>query len=140
MTKPPRILSATDRAARWRVAGLVAALLGALALVDPNRPLPFDVCLLKRLTGLSCAGCGMTRSICHALHGDFAGSLALHPAGLLVLAALVGWGLSSAIEAWRGTAFRRRRALARRWLSGGLKPAGYDLPQPGMRNPPIFVE
>ena len=103
MTKPPRILSATDRAARWRVAGFVGGLVGALALVDPNRPLPFDICALKRLTGLSCPTCGLTRSICHALHGDFAGSFALHPAGPFVLAALAAWGLSNAIDAWRGS-------------------------------------
>ena len=126
MIAPPRILSSADRAARWRLAAFVATLLGALALVDPNRPLPFDVCMLKRLTGLSCPGCGLTRSICHALHGDFSGSFALHPAGMLVLAALVAWGLSSAIDAWRGTS-----------LWDGLR--AY-LPQPAIRKPPIFVE
>lgn len=62
------------------------ALLGLAAIVPMNHPLPFDVCVLHRLTGLACPTCGLTRSVAHLLHGDLAGSLALHPAGVLAVA------------------------------------------------------
>jgi hypothetical protein len=102
MGAPPRRLPAAARTARWRTAGVLASLLGLGAVVNPVRPLPFDACVLKALTGWPCPTCGLTRAICSALHGDFAGSLAFHPAGLLVLATLVGWLAWLVVEAWRG--------------------------------------
>jgi hypothetical protein len=71
-------------------------------VVDPQHPLPIDVCVLKRLTGLPCLTCGLTRSVCHALQGDFAGSMSYHPAGPVVVVAAAAWAMWSATEAWRG--------------------------------------
>jgi len=71
------------------------------ALLPPDRPFPFDLCLWHRLTGFDCLGCGLTRSVCHLLHGDIARSLALHPAGVVVVAI-------TAVLALRGLGLTRR--------------------------------
>ena len=99
---PPRFLAAAERFARLRTSAVLSVMLGVGALVDPTRPLPFDVCFLKRLTGLSCPTCGLTRSVCHLLQGDVTGSLAMHPAGIPVVIGLVGWIAWSGFEAVRG--------------------------------------
>ncbi len=40
-------------------------------------------CPLKFLTGISCAGCGMTRAYICLLHGDISGALYYHPLFML---------------------------------------------------------
>ncbi len=37
------------------------------------------VCPMKRVTGIPCPGCGMTRAVRLLLHGDFAGATRMHP-------------------------------------------------------------
>jgi len=74
----------------------------ALRLTNPDRPLPFEVCLFKGMTGWPCPTCGLTRAVCHALRGEWAASLAYNPAGLLVAAGLVAWTIWSAAEAVQG--------------------------------------
>jgi Protein of unknown function (DUF2752) len=67
-----------------RAAG--AAML-AVALVLPTLALPNVVlCPLRRLTGVPCPFCGMTRSVTALVHGDLGASLALNPGGILVVA------------------------------------------------------
>lgn len=99
---------------RIRTSGVLTALLAAGMFVNPSRPLPIDLCLLKSLTGLACPTCGLTRAVCHALQGDFAGSLAFHPAGILVVISVIGWAGWMSLEAWRGQALwvRGRKTLA----------------------------
>lgn len=46
-------------------------------------------CLLKKMTGIPCPGCGGSRSFVMALHGDFYHSIQMNPMGLLVLTILV---------------------------------------------------
>lgn len=108
MTPPPRLLTTAARWSRGRQATVVAVLLCGAALVDPNRPLPIDLCMWRRLTGFPCPTCGLTRAICHALRGDLGASLSLHPAGVLVIGWLAGWALWSALEAWRGQPIHER--------------------------------
>jgi hypothetical protein len=119
---PPRLLDPDGRRSRTRQAAVVALLLGAASLVDPSRPLPFDVCLFKRLTGLPCQTCGLTRALCHAVHGNWAQSVACHPAGLVLAAALAGWMLWSAAEAYRGQRLgeRLRGRLGTALLGAGV--------------------
>ena len=102
---PPVLLTDAIRWARAREAAFVGAMLAFAAAADPNRPLPFDVCLWHRLTGYRCLTCGLTRSVCHAIRGDWSASLALHPAGVIVLVLLAGWCVRSTLEAWRGRRF-----------------------------------
>lgn len=44
-----------------------------------------DMCILRITTGVPCPGCGLSRSLVAAVHGDFGRSLAFHRLGLLTL-------------------------------------------------------
>ena len=57
-----------------------------IPLVDFSLP---NVCSFKRLTGLDCPGCGLTRCFVHASHGDVSKALAYHPVGVVVFFAVV---------------------------------------------------
>ena len=103
---PPVVLDAGARRARRQQSGLIVAGLSFLALTNPDRPLPFDICIWHRLTGYRCLTCGLTRSVCHAIRGDWAGSVADHPAGIVVLALLAAWAIRSTLEASSGRALR----------------------------------
>lgn len=48
----------------------IAVLVMPLSLVDDGPSL----CLIKAVSGHECPGCGMTRALVHALHGDLAGA------------------------------------------------------------------
>jgi hypothetical protein len=81
--------------AHWIVLFFCAGiLLGGLVLSPPNAGSPYmyigqipipDTCSFKNLTGLPCPGCGLTRSIVAAMHGDLRTSLMYHRLGLLTL-------------------------------------------------------
>ena len=104
MRVPPRILTAVESAARLRDLALIGAAITFAALADPNQPLPIDLCVWKRLTGLECLTCGLTRAFCHAVQGNFAQSVAMHPAGVLLLAASMGrayWSLTELFLRYR---------------------------------------
>lgn len=45
-----------------------------------------DLCVFRGITGIPCPGCGLTRSIVSAIHGDIEMSLSHHRLGLLTLA------------------------------------------------------
>jgi hypothetical protein len=62
-------------------------------------PLP-SFCAFRRITGFDCPGCGLTRSIIFALHGDFRTSYLLHLWGIpmaLILLAQIPYRLSLTI-------------------------------------------
>jgi hypothetical protein len=114
---PPRPLAPRQRVERAVGAALLAGVLGLAAFLPPAQPLPLDVCLLHRLTGLHCLGCGLTRSIVHLLRGDLLASLRLHPAGPLVAAMVAGQSVRQGVEAcvareWGGAAADRMTRIA----------------------------
>jgi hypothetical protein len=123
---PPRLFDSARRRSRLLQAATLAALLGAAALTDPTRPLPFDVCIFHWLTGLPCPTCGMTRAVCHAVRGQWAQSMAWHPAGLILAAGLAGWMLWAAAEAWSGNplAMALRRRVTNTLLIAGAAVSG----------------
>jgi Protein of unknown function (DUF2752) len=62
---------------------------GAIGVASaPAITLPV-VCPSRRLFGVECPGCGMTRSVTHLLHGRLSASLITHRLGWLVFAAIV---------------------------------------------------
>lgn len=62
---------------------------GAIGVASaPGFRLP-TVCPSRRLFGVSCPGCGMTRSVTHLLHGRWSESLSTHRLGWLLFAAVV---------------------------------------------------
>ena len=72
------------------VAAGAAAALGAAFLISPDHVEDGPViCPFRRLTGLPCPGCGLTRSWVYLAHGQWGDSFAAHPFGVVaVLAAL----------------------------------------------------
>ena len=71
--------------ARW---GAVILLI-ALAAVPPAELSTWPaLCLFRRLWGWECLGCGLTRALCLALHGDLAAALSMNRLVVLALPAL----------------------------------------------------
>lgn len=65
----------------------VALVVGSLAF--PHSPLDGVIwCPFRRLTGLECPGCGMTRACVMFVRGDFVGSLGHHWFGALMMLGL----------------------------------------------------
>lgn len=60
-----------------------ATALAAIVLVYVGLEALGVTCPIKFLTGVSCAGCGMSRAWLALLRGDWAGALAFHPLVLL---------------------------------------------------------
>jgi len=89
---------------------MALALLAGAFLLPPSRPLPVDLCLWHRFTGLPCLTCGLTRATCLFARGLWRESLAMHAAGWLLLAGLV------MAAAWMGA-----EAAAGRDLGGRVK-------------------
>jgi hypothetical protein len=56
-------------------------------------------CFFRRITGLECPGCGMTRATHAVLHGRFAEAFRLNPVGV-VLFPLAMLGLALELFAW----------------------------------------
>jgi hypothetical protein len=76
------------------VSRLAAAGLGLALLVPPGLVARGPVlCPVRRLTGVPCPGCGLTRSIGLLLHGRIREATNLHPFSPLVLATLVGFAV-----------------------------------------------
>ena len=48
------------------------------------------VCVFRNTVGVECLGCGMTRALSHAMHGDVRAALATNAGIAAVLPALIG--------------------------------------------------
>jgi hypothetical protein len=89
---------------RWRswalagAAGVAAA--AALHQWAPPSGGAFTVCLFRRLTGVACPGCGLTRALAHLAKGEWAAAVRDHPLAPLLAAELcaawVVWGVPAA--------------------------------------------
>ncbi len=113
---------------RWiAVAAAVTppALVTALALL-PRAALDLlpDVCMFRRLLGIECWGCGMTRAVWHLLRGDWDTAAAYHPWApaalatgcLMSVVALIVWLAASG----RLARSELRRACLGLWLCLGV--------------------
>jgi hypothetical protein len=99
----------------------IALLLVVGSIVYTPETLPaVDVCYFHRLTGLPCAGCGLTRSVCSIAHGEFARAWAFNPFGYFAYMIAVALLLRPAI-------FRRMPGLEKalfQWTAHRLVPIG----------------
>ncbi len=80
------------------LAGLATWVVGFL---DPHFPL-LPGCAFKRLTGVACATCGLTRCALALGRGDWAGALHWHPVAALAAALLPFLAIWDLRRAWRG--------------------------------------
>lgn len=88
----------------WLATGAVGALLFfLLGWIGLPVGRGFSFCAFRRITGIPCPGCGMTRAMAALARGDFVAALHLHPFAPLVLAQAV------ALWAKVGEALLRRR-------------------------------
>lgn len=106
--------------AAWAASGALGA--GAFAALGTSLAsrLPGSWCAFRDLTHMSCPTCGLTRSLTRLAHGDLAGSLAVHPWGLVLVAqAIVAWAV---VGLWLGGRLRERpdRLLPRVFLIHAL--------------------
>lgn len=99
----PRVTGAYDR---WfgRPVLRFAWLALIIAVVHPPHGTGLTICWMKSTTGLSCPGCGATRSLSCAARGMFQESWAYHPFGAFLLGF---FGLCAGISLL--TTARRRR-------------------------------
>ncbi|MFD7920349.1 DUF2752 domain-containing protein [Streptomyces sp. NPDC059740] len=130
---PPPGRPAPSPAPRSRARRL-AAPLGALAaaavplawvgVVDPHVPGRYPPCLLLRLTGLYCPGCGGLRATHDLLHGHLTGALRDNaPAVALYALLAVGWAVwtaAAAAGAGRVLPPRLRPRPVHAWVLGVL--------------------
>ena len=85
----------------WVLAGL-AALAGFLLFraLEPAPGWQNTVCPLRRLTGLPCPGCGMTRAFAHLAKGEWAAAASDHLVAFVLAAELgcawLAWGAALA--------------------------------------------
>lgn len=92
----------------WLVAALMVALL-ALVLDVRNQRVVFPVwglalpesCWFKRLTGMDCPGCGLTRSVVCLVHGNFLDAWHFNPGGYLFFAVLAAQVPYRIAQIWR---------------------------------------
>ncbi len=86
---------------------MVAALLGCGVLLwQWAQAVPgfAPKCVFHSVTGLPCAFCGATRSVCAAVAGEWVRALELNAAGVVVVVATVLLGVIAGAEAVRGRA------------------------------------
>lgn len=70
-------------------------------------------CVFKKVTGLDCPGCGMTRATCATLNGDLGKAFYFNPVGMVLLP-LALLGLSIEVAGWvRGKPLSHRFRIGR---------------------------
>ena len=88
-----------SRSALLSGAGWLALL---AALLHPAHGMGVQICVYRRMLGVECPGCGLTRSVSCAARGMWHESLTYHPLGVAVLllaASLALWPLTP--RPWR---------------------------------------
>ncbi|MEX2558877.1 MAG: DUF2752 domain-containing protein [Pirellulales bacterium] len=98
--QPAPLHPAAARHRHWLILGLSLAVAAMAFLLEvrpdqrvairglPQWPLPHS-CFSRMLAGVSCPGCGLTRSFVHLAHGDWRASVEVHRLGWLLAAAVV---------------------------------------------------
>ena len=121
------MLGRGERVAQAAVAAVLAAVfVASFAGVDRVKLYPplgagdggTSICLLKRLTGIPCMTCGMTRSFCAISRGRLAEAVRFHPLGPVVYAMLAVVMIRAAVMA----------AYGRMWLARTVRVLIWSIP------------
>jgi Protein of unknown function (DUF2752) len=92
---------------------LSALLALLLAAALPPGGVGLLLCPFRTLTGVPCAGCGLTRSVIQAARGEWVAALRLHPLGPALCLALLSVALSGLMpREWRAALLARLRRPA----------------------------
>lgn len=105
------------------VLGLVcAAVLVASFAFRPDTLPRLSVCTFYNMTGLPCATCGLTRSLCSIAHGEFANAWHYHPFGFLFSSLFLAVALMPLVRRAAPSFQPRlpRAPLASAWFAGAL--------------------
>lgn len=74
---------------RWLTFAALSGLIAVAFLYKPTLP---SFCTMKRITGIGCPGCGMTRSVIATAHGNLRTAVKFHAFGPFVfVVAVVLW-------------------------------------------------
>ena len=57
-----------------------------------------ELCMYKRIFGIDCFGCGITRSVVYTVHGEFSMALEKHLLGIPIVLLVVFCGVRSLIR------------------------------------------
>jgi hypothetical protein len=100
----------------WALAGAAGlAAVVALHFWVPPAGAAFILCPFRRLTGVPCPGCGMTRALAHLAKGEWTAALRDHPlAPVLAAEACAAWAACGLPAADRLR--QRAAAAADRWV------------------------
>jgi hypothetical protein len=89
---------------RFQYAALIAAIVGlavVLFIFEPGRSGIYAPCLLHKLTGLYCPGCGSMRGLHQLLHGHILAAIKFNPLMILLLPFIVYALVSHRLNATR---------------------------------------
>ena len=78
-----------DKALDYTLAVGALAVLGISLYFTPGTLPGFEVCSFKRMTGLPCPGCGLTRAFCSISHGQIGQAWSFNPFAFLFYALAV---------------------------------------------------
>ena len=98
---------------RWSIAAAAALVFGVSFAFTPTGFPKLQLCVFRRLTGLQCPGCGLSRSFCALSHGEWSAAWGFHPFGVVFYGlgiALVLWPF--VVRAWPG--------VGERWVRSGV--------------------
>jgi hypothetical protein len=84
---------------------------GGVVVPGLNQRLP-ELCMLRRTTGMSCPGCGLTRCFISLAHGDMWAAWSFNSAGLLLFAIIAAQLPLRCYQLWRIQHGRRELQLA----------------------------
>lgn len=85
------------------LAALIAIGIGIIVVYTLNpSETPLIPCYFYKITGLQCAGCGMTRAGHHLLHGNLMTAWNFNPLIFVTVAAIGYWGMRSLLKVWWG--------------------------------------
>ncbi len=88
----------------WLALGGLAALGTAFVLSPDHIEDGPVICPFRRLTGLPCPGCGLTRSWVYLAHGWWRESFLSHPFGALAVAVVLALAVAVVVARARGVA------------------------------------